>query len=66
MQTDTTIPLPDLTIEQVSERLNVSVRTLREWMKDDMKCYWKKGNTIRFPQTWLNNWIINRAQQPQK
>jgi len=57
---------PDLTLQQVSERLNVPVRTLRSWMKKDMKCYWQKGRVIRFPVDWLENWINNRAVKPLK
>jgi helix-turn-helix protein len=57
---------PDLTLQQVSERLNVPVRTLREWMKKDMKCYWQKGHVIRFPVDWLENWVNNRSVKPQR
>jgi hypothetical protein len=66
MNTETTIKQPDLTLQQVSEKLNVPVRTLREWMKKDMKCYWQKGRIIRFPVEWLENWVTTRAVKPQK
>jgi len=66
MQADAITQLPDLTLEEVSQRLNVPVRTLRSWMKKDMKCYWQKGKVIRFPQTWLQNWIDKKAASPQK
>lgn len=57
---------PDLTLKEVSARLNVPVPTLRDWMKKDMKCYWQKGRVIRFPVDWLDNWIANRAVKKQK
>jgi len=60
------IKQPDLTLKQVSERLNVPIPTLRDWMKKDMKCYWQKGRVIRFPVEWLDNWIANRAVKPSK
>lgn len=60
------IKQPDLTLKQVSERLNVPVPTLRDWMKKDMKCYWQKGRIIRFPVDWLDNWVATRAVKPQK
>ena len=66
MQPDTIIHLPDLTIKEVSEKLNVPVPTLRSWMKKDMKCYWQKGKVIRFPQAWLQKWIDTRAAGPKK
>jgi hypothetical protein len=55
---------PDLKLKQVSERLNVPIPTLRDWMKKDMKCYWQKGRVIRFPVAWLENWVAARAVKP--
>lgn len=66
MHSETIIKQPDLTLKQVSERLNVPIPTLRDWMKKDMKCYWQKGRVIRFPVEWLENWVANRAVKPQK
>jgi hypothetical protein len=57
-----------LTQEDLSERLNVPVETLRDWRRDGKGPDYIKGEggsnaTVRYPLAWVEEWELSRRQR---
>lgn len=54
--------MSDLSIEEVANRRNVSVSTVRRWIKRGLPSY-KEGNIIRIPEEDEEDWINERKSK---
>jgi excisionase family DNA binding protein len=52
-----------LTIEQVTEKLNIHQKTLYNWRKNEGLPYIKVGKTIYIKEESLNKWMTEREKQ---
>jgi excisionase family DNA binding protein len=50
-----------LTIEQVAERLQVAVVTVRSWQKKGKITFIKLPQGIRIKEEWLEGWLNKRT-----
>lgn len=51
---------PLLTIEDVAAYVNVSVNTVRSWVKQDRIPFLKAGQLLRFDQDEVEAWLRSR------
>jgi excisionase family DNA binding protein len=55
-----------LTVKQVAEKLNVSVRTVQRMQEDGQIAFVKIGKCVRMREEHLENWIEKRTVKPKK
>jgi len=61
---------PLLTIDQVSESLNVPKSTIRSWIHEQKIPFLKFGegkkSTVRFDPDTLNQWVLEKSREPKE
>lgn len=50
-----------LTSAEVAKQLQISEQTIRNWVSRKFIPYQKIGHTVRFDQTRIDNWILQRS-----
>jgi len=53
-----------LTIKQVAEKLNVSIRTIERMQQNGEIAFVKIGKCVRMREEYLENWIDKRTVKP--
>ena len=55
-----------LTIKQVAQKYQVSVRTVQRWQEDNLIAFVKIGKVVRISEEHLNNWLEKKTIKAQK
>ena len=51
-----------LTIQELSEALKISERTIRQWIHENYIPYIKLGHSVRFDEKQITTWLAKRSR----